>query len=76
MNVEEICNRVNGSVFETEELIFVVEAYIKDRKGVNVNINLSRGNAAFNSIYSHVYAQQIESLNGAFNVASRYFVGK
>jgi len=76
MSIQEIVNRPNNSTFETKELEFVVQSYIKDKKGVNVDINLSKGNPAFNDIYREIYYGNLQKLNTAFDYACKYYLNK
>jgi hypothetical protein len=40
--INEITSRPNGATFNTEEMILVVEEYIKEKNGSEVNIGMRR----------------------------------
>lgn len=70
MDVYNIVNRSNGTIISTQEMIFVLEQYIKEKKGVNVTISiLSRKPKS-----SASYLAEHMKLNRAFNVALSYFL--
>ncbi len=76
MNLQEIINRPNNSTFETKELEFVVESYIKDKKGVDVSINITKGVPINNMFTQHIFAAQVEKLNTAFDYAQKHYLNK
>lgn len=75
MEVNEIVNRKTGSIFSQEELEFVIKEYIKEKKGVDININLSK-NFTGTHFDSFINQDQMILLDKAFEVAQRYFVEK
>lgn len=76
MNLQEIINRPDNSTFETKELEFVVGSYIKEKKGVDVDINITKG-VRFNHILTqYLFAAQAEKLNTAFDYAQKYYLNK
>jgi len=74
MNVQEIVSRGTGSHFSPNELMFVVEQYIKEKKGVEVKLNILKGLNPRQRIGQFIYQQQITKLNDAFTKASEYFL--
>ena len=77
MIVEEIVNRPNNSTFSTEEMQYVVQQYIIEKKGVNVDINLGKKLNKFGQgISKMLSSQQLEKLNDAFNTSVGYSVKK
>jgi hypothetical protein len=71
MSVQEIINRPSNSEYSVDELSFVVEEYIRDRKGVSVKIDFR--NRAMIGID---YAAQVQMLLYSFEEAAHYFVTK
>ena len=77
MIVEEIVNRPNNSTFSTEEMQYVVQQYILEKKGVSVDINLGKQmKGQYKTIETIMYSHQLEKLNDAFNTSVGYFVKK
>jgi hypothetical protein len=76
MNVLEICKRPNNSTFETEELTFVVEQYIKETKRTDIDLNLTRGMNPDRPYFELAIKQQLLRLNIAFDFAMQYFIDK
>lgn len=74
MNLKEITTRSTHSHFSEEEMKFVVENYIKDKKGASIKINLRKGLNAFPRVIRELMvAQQLNKLFEAFNVACNYY---
>lgn len=76
MNILEIVKRKTGSKFQLEEVVFVVAEYIKEKKGVNVDINLEKGVNRRSPLFSMMYQDQLKKLYDAFDIASDYFIKK
>jgi hypothetical protein len=76
MNILEIVKRKAGSKFQLEEVVFVVAEYIKEKKGVNVDINLEKGVNRRSPLFSMMYQDQLKKLYDAFDIASDYFIKK
>lgn len=67
-----------GRVFplEVEEMAYVVEQYIKDRKGENVNINIMKDLNPGSVFFFHNYRKEVSKLINAYNIAEGYFLNK
>jgi hypothetical protein len=76
VNILEIVKRKTGSKFQLEEVVFVVAEYIKEKKGVNVDINLEKGVNRRSPLFSMMYQDQLKKLYDAFDIASDYFIKK
>lgn len=60
-----------------EEMIWLVEQYIQEKKGVKANINLKKGFDMMPNLFRNaVYKQQVEKLNIAFNYAQSYYLNR
>lgn len=59
----------------TEELIFVVEMYIKEKKDITVKINLEKGmhHGIHSTFKNMLMKQQLTMLMDAYLHASKYF---
>lgn len=77
MDIQEIINRTSAPL-EQGEMQFVVEQYIKDTKGVDVNIDLTkRIDRTYPPEYQTFLAQQqLQMLLTAFERACFYFASK
>lgn len=76
MKIENIVRRPNGTPVSQEEAVFLVEQYIKDTKGVKVDINIFKGIRDLRNIdilESFHLQEQIELLFHAYIKASDYF---
>lgn len=76
MKIENIVRRQNGTPVSQEEAVFLVEQYIKDTKGVKVDINIFKGIRDFRNmdiLESFHLQEQIELLFTAYIKASDYF---
>ncbi len=76
MNILEIVKRKSGSKFRLEEVCFVVAEYIREKKGVNVDINLEKNFNRRSLSFSIMYQNQLKKLYNAFDIASDYFIQK
>ena len=76
MNVENIVTRDNRIALETHEMQFVVQEYIKEKKGSNVKINLMKGLNQHDPFFAMEYLQEVNKLMNAYNVAQGYFLNK
>ncbi len=76
MNILEIVKRKSGSKFRLEEVCFVVAEYIREKKGVNVDINLEKNFNRRSLSFSIMYQNQLKKLYDAFDIASEYFIKK
>tara|TARA_R110000803_G_scaffold16197_2_gene44431 strand:- start:3492 stop:3719 length:228 start_codon:yes stop_codon:yes gene_type:complete len=72
MDVEEIISRPNGSVYSEEEMAAVVERYIKERKGVNVSVNIKKHLRPDMPFMDRFYGAQVSKLVDAFNISVAY----
>lgn len=70
--VYTILNRQENS---TEDLIYVVEHYIKDRKNTNIKIDLDKYNPthSLNIMYPHIHQEQLQLLDVAFRTAAHWY---
>lgn len=73
MNLQEIINRPDGANFEVQELAFVVEKYIEQKKGREVRINLTKGLHPRHPFFRNMYYSQVKKLMVAYSVAESYF---
>ena len=62
----EIAEIIRKEKLETEEMIFVVESYIKERKGVDVKIKIDESHQIF-------IMKDLNLLNHAYNNACAYY---
>jgi hypothetical protein len=76
MEAIEISRRVTGSQISEEEMKFVVEQFIKDKKGRIVNINLAKRIPNGMPLWEAIYTRQLNILVEAFNIASKHFATK
>lgn len=75
MNIEDIIHKPSPARISIKEMTFVIEQYIKEKKGRDVTINLERGLPPRASlIFGHLYQSQLKKLNNAFSTASEYFI--
>lgn len=74
MVVEEIVNRPTSQPVDQSEMIYVVEQYIKDKKGVEVDINLLKGINKKSPMASILLQEQLGMLVEAFEIARGYYV--
>lgn len=58
------------------EMQFVVEQYIKERKGVNVNIHIALPTNSFERLSMHFAQDQIIKLTNAYNDACGWYLNK
>jgi len=75
MNIKKIINKTH---LEQSEMQYVVEQYIKEKKGVDVEINLLKGvsnDVPEPFIIMHL-RQQLQLLVNAFEIACKYFANK
>ena len=73
MQLGEIINRPNRSLYEQGELIYVVQQYIKIRKGIDVKIDLLRGADIYTPFGQMHYVTECQKLSQAFNFAAGWF---
>lgn len=74
MDAKEICFKADPSI---DEMKFLVEQYVKDKKGRDVSINLEKYVSASDGMIGRMsYGNQIELLVTAYNSASNYFCKK
>jgi len=72
MSVDEIIRRENNT-FELDELKFVVQEYIYEKKGRRVTIGFDY--QPF-TLIPMLYAAQVNKLGDAFETAREYFLNK
>ena len=74
MNIYKIITKTK---LQQQEMEFVVEQYIKEKKGVNVQINLAKRVETLPNFYVGLHLQQqLQLLDKAFNDACIYFSHK
>lgn len=71
MNTKEI---INKNELSTEEMVFVVQEFIKEKKGVDININLLKGLHPQNPLFALKYSGQISMLDKAYDKALAFFM--
>lgn len=77
MNILEIIKRKSGSKYQLAEVIHVVNDYIRQKRGVDVAINLEEGLPQRNHpLFATLYTEQLRKLYNAFDIASDYFIKK
>ncbi len=76
MEINEIVSRNTGSNYTVDEMSYVVEQYIKEKKGVEVNINLEKNINTSTQHGQFAYLSQVSSLDNAFSYACKYFLRK
>jgi len=76
MDVTEIVNR-QPMTYTIEEQVYVIEQYIKERKGKTVKVNPFK---ELSMVHSHIHKglgmQKIQDVNLAFNDAANYYLNK
>ena len=66
---------LDAEVVSDTEAMFVVEQYIKERKGVAVRIDLATNNPSPNQALLHIHiAKQLAKLMNAYKYASEWFL--
>ena len=53
-----------------------VTAYIKEKKGKDIVMNLEKNLPRSHPLFSALYQNQLSNLNKAFSTASEYFINK
>lgn len=77
MNIKDIIFRESGKETTLDEMKFVVQSYIKDKKDKDITINLEKNLNQFpDFIKEEVYTHQLQLLNKAFNDACMYYSKK
>ncbi len=76
MNLQEIVSRKTMQHVTQEEMEYVVKNYIKELKGVDININISKGINPRSMSGKMRLSMQLELLFMAFNDASKYYLKK
>ena len=76
MTIEDIIHKASPARISVNEMEFVIKAYIKEKKGRDIDINLERGLNRRHPMFNPVYQQQLGKLNKAFSIASEYFINK
>lgn len=66
----EIADIIRKEELETEEMIFVVESYIKEKKGQDVNIKINDSFGQFGIL------RELHLLNHAYNNTCAYYFEK
>lgn len=72
MDAVEISKRESPQVVSQEEMEYVVKQFIKEKKGVDVDINLRKGIEG-HQFEGHFLPIQMGLLLEAFGTASHYF---
>lgn len=74
MTTKDICFKAEPSI---EEMRFLVEQYVKEKKGRDVSINLEKYVSASDGMIGRMsYGNQLDLLVTAYNSASKYFCKK
>jgi len=76
MDVLEIVTRKSPQVVSQQEMEHVVEEYIKEKKNAGVKIDITKGIKGGGLLTQGLLARQLNMLNEAFDVASKYFIQK
>ena len=77
MEIKELVSRNSPQYYSTDEMIFLVTEYIKEKKGVFVDINLFKGlNPNIRVQFQYYAKDQLFKLDKAFNIAFGYFKNK
>jgi hypothetical protein len=73
MNIDNI---INTNYHTVEEQQYLVEQYIKEKKGLDININLTKYLDLRDIFDKASYMVQVEKLSHAFEYARAYFINK
>lgn len=76
MNVIEIVSRPSPQIVSQDEMEYVVEQYIKERKGADVKIDIEKGINRNSILARGLLLRQLKMLEQAFDEASSYFIQK
>lgn len=76
MNIKEIVNRGNGTDITTQEQIFVVKKYIKEKKNIDVDINIRRTMPIDFIDFDIILKRDLQLLNIAYFTAEAFFKNK
>ena len=75
MNLREIVQRPKNLPFDNDEMVFVVENYIKDKTGKKVDINILKDlHNIHRFAFEPMYVQECTKLMSAFCVAQNYYL--
>ena len=78
MNLRDIIERIGANrqiIYTMEEMEFVIQEYIRAKKGVTVEINTLQGldQSLPHFVLESLAKHQLELLNAAFGIAHKYF---
>ena len=73
-DINEIVNRPSGSKVGISAMMYVIKAYIKEKKGRDIDINLEKNLHRSHPLFNVVYQNQLKKLNDAYGYASQYFL--
>jgi len=76
MNIDFIIEKPDSTPLSTDEMVFVVEQYIKEKKGQAVEINPLKRLDPNHPFFPMQCQQKIKMLHEAYNVAKSYFKNK
>ena len=76
MNIQEIVNRGHGTDITTQEQIFVVKNYIKEKKNIDVDINIRRTMPIDFIDFDIILKRDLQLLNIAYFTAEAFFKNK
>lgn len=76
MEVKEIISRKNGEQMSQEEMSFVIQEYIKEKKGKVVYLNLMKGLDQRSPLFEIMFTRQWGLMQRAFGRAQQYFSNK
>ena len=72
MDVNEIVKRKSPQLITQKEMEYVVESYMKEKKGVSVDVNILKG-IGNHPLRNAFISRQLSILNEAFDIASKHF---
>lgn len=76
MDLTEIITRKSPYNISQDEMCYVVEQYIKDKKSYDISINIEKRVIPINMLRKTMIVNQLQKLNQAFDIAQKYFVTK
>lgn len=76
ITVESIVFRTSPAKISIQSLSFVVQEYIKEKKGVSVNIELAARIKPLHPLFKHFFTNEYYKLIAAFDIAAAYYIDK
>lgn len=74
MKTKEIINKPDTEALSDQEMAYVVQEYIKERKGQDVVINIYKNFNQNNPLSTMFLAQEINQLHEAYNTAKYWLL--